>query len=159
MNFTMLDFENVLRNSVLPWLKEHGYYPFGKRIYIYRETSAQAFDTLNGDIDLLPSNVSKTCRQTSIIPNSINVSDDSYLTWRQKAERKIMRDAGVIYFETFKLTSSLPCVGMGFRGGKDENIHHPNVFDCTHFCLPGPVDVWIEMMFNFVVSSPLMNGG
>lgn len=68
--------------------------------------------------------------------------------WKQRMEREIIfNEAKLPFLSIYDMSATAPCPDIGFRGNGD----------CRHTCLPGPRDTWTEMIYNFVMFSPLMD--
>ena len=59
----------------------------------------------------------------------------------------VFDEGGIPLLGVFNMSATVPCENLGFLGHGD----------CSHTCMPGPRDAWTEMLYNFVMHSPLID--
>lgn len=55
--------------------------------------------------------------------------------------KEIVEAIGGVYMDVEKMTGLRPDGHFGWLTGK---------YDCLHYCLPGPVDVWVQLLYNLM---------
>ncbi len=164
-NALHLHSENLLRRHIEKmyfFARTRNYFPFGtgKNVLLYRESSPQSFNGSYTGNFYSRYIQSKTCLpyySTYLFENqSLSLIDNKNLkynfthhklTFRQRIEREMMFERfGIPMLAIHDITSSLPC----------EEFNHIGFPDCTHYCMPGMPDVWNQLLYNFVLNSPLI---
>lgn len=153
------------------YTRKNQYYPFNRtnnieRLIIYRETTPQAFaGSITGDYDQRDEKIAY-CQSPYFNPkyqnisynynrdenqsyNPYNISNIShnltnYLTYRQKLERSILpsRKIPLLYIHDITLLR-----------GTEQYIGFP---DCSHFCDPGTPQIWNQLLYEYVINSPII---
>ena len=155
------------------YIKKHHYYPFNttatniERIILYRETTPQAFiGTITGNYDgrneqiqdcqsplkgvNLKRNYShhhshnnnNTENHSKLNLNTYNLT--TYLTYRQKLERSFLLSKNIPFLFIHDIT---------LLQDVEQYIGFP---DCSHFCDPGTPQIWNQMLYSYIITSPLV---
>lgn len=82
------------------------------------------------------------------------------LKWRQKPEdlpfhwgdftrqnelaRKVVEEVGGVHMDVDKMTALRPDGHQGW-------IPEIKAFDCLHYCIPGPIDTWAQLLYNILL--------